>query len=143
MTSLKICMLVPNTRWLQSSNVSYHTGTTFLSFTCSVCNNSKASMQCAYKESTQIALIFAFFRSLMRGGWGRRNSVAPQAGSAALGIHGVDLHTKKWSYKLVLQPRETICITSISPDVVRSAAKLRKRKKSPFHLHFAQIILML
>jgi hypothetical protein len=139
MTSLKNCMLVPDTGWLQSSNVSYHTGTSFLSFTCSVCN-SKASMQCAYKESTQIALIFAFFRSLMRGGWGRRNSVAPQAGSAALGIHGVDLHTKKWSYELVLELRETIHITSINPDVVRSAAKLRERKKSPFHLHLLRSV---
>ena len=142
MTSLKNCMLLPDTGWLQSSNVSYHTGTSFLSFTCSVCN-SKASMQCAYKESTQIALIFAFFRSLMRGGWGRRNSVAPQAGSAALGIHGVDLHTKKWSYELVLEPRETIYIVSIKPRVVRSAAKLRERKKIAISSPFAQIVLML
>jgi len=71
----------------------------------------------------------------MRGGWGRRNSVAPQAGSAALGIHGVDLHTKKWPYELILEPREAIHIASIKPRVVRSAAKLRERKKSPFHLH--------
>ena len=84
-------------------------------------------MQCAYKESTQIALIFAFFRSLMRGGWGRRNSVAPQAGSAALGIHGVDLHTKKWSYELVLEPRETIYIVSIKPRVVQAARAEKKR----------------
>ena len=134
MTSLKNCMLVPDTGWLQSSNVSYHTGTTFLSFTCSVCN-SKASMQCAYKESTQIALIFAFFRSLMRGGWGRRNSVAPQAGSAALGIHGVDLHTKKWSYELVLEPRETIYIVSIKPRVAaRSFRSKAARAEKNGHL---------
>ena len=134
-------MLVPDTGWLQSSNVSYHTGTSFLSVTCSVCNI-KASMQCAYKESTQIALFF-FFRSLMRGGWGRRNSVAPQAGSAPLGIHGVDLHTKKWSYELALKPRETIHIASIRRDIVRYAAKLREREKNAISSPFAQIVLML
>ena len=79
----------------------------------------------------------------MRGGWRRRNSVAPQAGSAALGIHGVDLHTKKWSYKLVLQPRETICIVSIKRKQMCSAAKLRERKKIAISSPFAQIVLML
>ena len=46
------------------------------------------------KRAPKLHCLF-FFRSLMHGGWGRRSSVAPQAGSAALGIHGVDLHTKK------------------------------------------------
>ena len=78
----------------------------------------------------------------MRGGWGRRNSVAPQAGSAALDIHGVDLHTKKWSYELGSELRETVHITSINPDVVHSAAKLREREKIAISSPFAQIILM-
>jgi hypothetical protein len=82
--------------------------------------------------STHIAFCFALFRSLMRGGWRRRNSVAPQADSAALGIHGVDLHTKKWSYELILEPRETTHIASIKPHIVRSAAKLRERKNRHF-----------
>ena len=115
------------------------TGTSFLSFTCSACN-SKASMQCAYKESTQIAFNFAFFRSLMRGGWGRRNSVAPQAGSAALGIHGVDLNTKKWSYGLVLEPRETIHIASIKPYSRALSSGAASGKKSPFHLHLLRSV---
>ena len=76
-------------------------------------------MQCAYKENAQIELIFVFFRSLLRGGWRSMHSVAPQAGSVALGIHGVDLNTKKWTYGLVLEPRETIYIASIKPDIVR------------------------
>jgi hypothetical protein len=75
------------------SDISYHTAS-FHSPAQHATTN-KASMQCAY----QIALLFAFFPSLMRSGWRRRNSVAPQAGSAALGIHGVDSNTKKWPYR--------------------------------------------
>ena len=134
-------MLVPDTGWLQSSNASYHTGTSFLSFTCSVCN-SKASMQCAYKESTQIALIFAFFRSLMRGGWGRRNSVAPQAGSAALGITVLTC-TRKNGLMSSFWSQEIPYISSVSSLVSCVPQRSCESGKNAISSPFAQIVLML
>ena len=89
-------------------------------------------MQGACKKSTQIALFFANFGALMRGGWSKGNFVAPQAGSTALGIYAVDLNTNKWSYELVLEPRETIYIDSISPYIARSAGKPARAKNFTF-----------
>jgi hypothetical protein len=62
----------------------------------------------------------------------------PQAGSTALGICAVDFNTKKWSYELVLEPREAIYLASISPDISRSVAKLRYRGEIAISSPFAQ-----
>jgi hypothetical protein len=73
----------------KSRHVSNHTHTSFLSFACAQQTKAKPK-KCACNESTQIALFFAAFRSLVRGGWRRRDFVAPQAGSTAFGIRCSD-----------------------------------------------------
>jgi hypothetical protein len=93
---------------------------------------SKHAMCMPCKKITQIALCFANFSALMRGGWSKRNFVAPQAGSTALGICAFDLNTNKWSYELVLEPSETIYIDSISPDVARSAGRPARAENFTF-----------
>jgi hypothetical protein len=69
----------------------------------------QTKIKCACKESTQIALPFANFRSLVRGGWRRRNFVAPQAGSTAFGIRCSESNAKIRSYELVFgAPRDHV-----------------------------------
>jgi len=66
---------------------------------------------------------------------GTTNFIAPQAGSTAFGIRCSDSKAIRWSYELVLESRETICIASISPDIAFAAKAAGAREIGPFRPH--------
>ena len=70
---------------------------------------------------------------------GTTNFIAPQADSTAFGIRCSDSKAIIWSYELLLESRETICIAGISPDIAFAAKAARAGEIGPFHPHLLEI----
>jgi hypothetical protein len=68
---------------------------------------------------------------------GTTHFIAPQAGSTAFGIRCSDSKAIIWSYELLLESRETICIASIRPDIAFSSESCGSGRNRPIPPPFA------